>query len=85
MVYQRQEKAIKRKEYDSALYYVNQDSCALDVSFDCLVGKSDHNIDLALLDKVLAIQQLPDKDREYLMYSIDGLIQHAKTRLAYNK
>jgi len=30
-------------------------------------------------------KQLPDEDKEHIMYSIDGLIQHAKTRLAYKK
>lgn len=58
---------------------------ALDVSVDYLVGKTNTHIDQALLDKVLTIQQLPVEDREHIMYSIDGLIQHAKTRLAYKK
>jgi len=58
----------------------------LKVSLDYLIlGKTDITIDQALLDKVLSIQQLPDEDREHIMYSIDGLIQHAKTRLAYKK
>jgi transcriptional regulator with XRE-family HTH domain len=58
---------------------------ALKVSLDYLVGKSVQQIDQALLDKVLSIQQLPEEDREHILYSIDGLIQHAKTRIAYKK
>jgi transcriptional regulator with XRE-family HTH domain len=59
---------------------------ALKVSLDYLVlGKSDPTLDQALLEKVLSIQQLPDEDKEHIMYSIDGLIQHAKTRMAYKK
>lgn len=59
---------------------------ALKVSLDYLVlGKSELNLDQTLLEKVLSIQQLPEEDREHIMYSIDGLIQHAKTRLAYKK
>lgn len=59
---------------------------SLKVSLDYLVlGKSDLNIDQALLEKVLSIQQLPHEDREHILYSIDGLIQHAKTRAAYKK
>jgi transcriptional regulator with XRE-family HTH domain len=58
---------------------------ALEVSLDYLVGKSTAKIDQSLLDKLLTIQQLPEEDREHIMYSIDGLIQHAKTRLAYKK
>lgn len=58
---------------------------ALSVSVDYLVGKTDLNVDKSLLDKLLTIQQLPEEDREHILYSIDGLIQHAKTRLAYKK
>jgi len=59
---------------------------ALKVSLDYLaLGKSDVNVDQSLLDKLLTIQQLPEEDREHIIYSIDGLIQHAKTRLAYKK
>jgi transcriptional regulator with XRE-family HTH domain len=58
---------------------------ALSVSLDYLVGKTDLNVDKSLLDKLLTIQQLPEEDREHILYSIDGLIQHAKTRQAYKK
>jgi transcriptional regulator with XRE-family HTH domain len=58
---------------------------ALDVSVDYLVRKTTTHIDQSLLEKVLSIQQLPEEDREHILYSIDGLIQHAKTRLAYKK
>ncbi|RKR84473.1 helix-turn-helix protein [Mucilaginibacter gracilis] len=58
---------------------------ALGVSLDYLVGKAEQQIDQAILNKVLSIQQLPDEDKEHIMYSIDGLIQHAKTRMAYKK
>jgi len=58
---------------------------ALGISLDYLVGKTDLNIDQSLLDKLLTIQQLPDEDQEHILYSINGLIQHAKTRIAYKK
>jgi transcriptional regulator with XRE-family HTH domain len=56
---------------------------ALSVSLDYLVGKTDVQLDKAILDKVVSIQKLPEEDKNCIMYSIDGLIQHAKTRLAY--
>lgn len=56
---------------------------ALGVSLDYLVGNTDIELDKNILDKVVAIQKLPDEDRTHIMYSLDGLIQHAKTRLAY--
>ncbi len=57
----------------------------LNVSLDYLTGKAAIDIDQALLDQVLTIQQLPNEDREHILYAIDGLIQHAKNRLAYKK
>ena len=56
---------------------------ALGVSLDYLVGNTDVELDKDLLDKVVSIQKLPDEDKKAIMYSLDGLIQHAKTRLAY--
>jgi transcriptional regulator with XRE-family HTH domain len=79
---------IGRYERDEAIPSVeiaSKIADALNVSVDFLIGKSDLNIDKALLDKLLTIQQLPEEDREHILYSIDGLIQHAKTRLAYKK
>lgn len=56
---------------------------ALSVSLDYLVGNTDVLLDKNILDKVVAIQKLPEEDKTHIMYSLDGLIQHAKTRLAY--
>jgi transcriptional regulator with XRE-family HTH domain len=56
---------------------------ALGVSLDFLVGKTDVELDKNILDKVISIQKLPEDDKRCIMYSIDGLIQHAKTRKAY--
>jgi transcriptional regulator with XRE-family HTH domain len=56
---------------------------ALSVSLDYLVGKTDVELDNSILEKVISIQKLPDEDRNCIMYSIDGLIQHAKNRQAY--
>ena len=56
---------------------------ALGVSVDYLIGKTDVELDTSILDKVISIQKLPEEDRHCIMYSLDGLIQHAKTRQAY--
>lgn len=53
----------------------------LGVSIDYLVGKID--VDKTILEKIVTIQKLPDEDKEHIMYSLDGLIHQAKTRLAY--
>jgi transcriptional regulator with XRE-family HTH domain len=75
---------IGRYERDEAIPSVEVASKIADtlsVSLDYLMGKADQRIDQALL----SIQQLPDEDREHIMYAIDGLIQHAQTRLAYRR
>lgn len=56
---------------------------ALSVSLDYLVGNTDVQLDKSILDKVVAIQKLREEDKTHIMYSLDGLIQHPKTRLAY--
>ena len=56
---------------------------ALEVSLDYLVGNTDVELDKSLLDKIVSIQKLSAEDKNCIMYSIDGLIQHAKTRVAY--
>jgi hypothetical protein len=38
----------------------------------------------SILDKVVTIQKLSEEDKSHIMYSPDGLIQHAKTRMAIN-
>jgi len=56
---------------------------ALGVSLDYLAGTTDMELDKTIVNKILAIQQLPEEDQHCIMYSIDGLIHHAKTRQAY--
>ena len=56
---------------------------ALGVSLDYLVGKTDMELDQNMIDKVLTIQKLPEEDQKCILYSIDGLIQHALNRKAY--
>ena len=47
------------------------------VSIDYLVGKTDIELDQNILEKIIVIQKLPIDDKEHIMYSLDGLIQHA--------
>jgi transcriptional regulator with XRE-family HTH domain len=58
---------------------------ALGVSLDYLIGKTDVELDKSILDKIIAIQKLPEDDKHCIMYSIDGLLQHATIRQAYAK
>jgi transcriptional regulator with XRE-family HTH domain len=76
----------EREETQPSIEMASKLAEVLNVSLDYLVlGKTDVTVDQTLLEKVLSIQQLPEEDREHIKYTLDGLIQHAKTRLAYKK
>ena len=58
-------------------------SNALGGSFDYLVGSTDVELDKSLMGKNVSIQRLAHEDKTCMMYSIDGLIRHTKTKSAY--
>lgn len=58
-------------------------SNALGVSLDYLVGNMDVEPYKSLMGNIVFIQQLACEDKICIMYSIDGLIQYAQTKLAY--
>lgn len=58
---------------------------AVGISLDYLVGNTDVELDKTILDKIITIQKLPERDKTCIMHSLDGLIQHAKNRQAYSK
>ncbi|TWP25434.1 XRE family transcriptional regulator [Apibacter muscae] len=73
----------ERGEAKPSIEMASKIADCLGVSIDYLVGKIDVEIDKVILDKIIAIQKLPEEDKSHIMYSLDGLIQHAKNRLAY--
>lgn len=56
----------------------------LGVSLDYLTGKSDVLIDKALLDKLMMIHNMPNSDREHILFALDAMLRDAKARLAYS-
>lgn len=58
---------------------------ALDVSLDYLAGVSQSSIkDKKMIDRMNAILNLDDKDKECILFAIDGLLRDAKARKAYS-
>ncbi|MBL7955940.1 MAG: hypothetical protein JNJ91_12945 [Flavobacteriales bacterium] len=47
------------------------------------VDKSDTFKDAAMLKRLHELQALADKDREHILYALDGLLRDAKARKAY--
>ena len=73
----------EREEARPSIQMATQLADALQVSLDFLVGKTELQIDQAIIDKIMTIQQLPNDDKHCIMYAIDGLIRDAKARTAY--
>lgn len=55
----------------------------LGVSLDYLVGKVEQELDKEVVEQVLVLQRLPEKEREHILFTLNALIRDARTRLAY--
>jgi transcriptional regulator with XRE-family HTH domain len=55
----------------------------LEVSLDYLVGKVDQELDKDIVEQVLTLQQLPKKEKEHILFTLNALIRDAKSRFAY--
>lgn len=50
----------------------------LNVSLDYLVGKTDMELDKAMLKRIQLISKLPDKEKEYVFVFLDSFIDRMK-------
>ena len=73
----------ERREAKPSIDIAEKLAEALAVSIDFLVGKDDLLIDSELLNKVLMIQKLPEKDKEHILFALDAMLRDAKARVAY--
>ncbi|MFH1326469.1 MAG: helix-turn-helix transcriptional regulator [Candidatus Falkowbacteria bacterium] len=56
----------------------------LDVSLDYLTGNSEYPLkNKSMLERFNSILNLNDKDKEYILFTMDAMIRDAKTRRAY--
>ncbi len=65
----------------SSIDAVKKIATALDTTVGYLLGESNEGKtlkDTAMLKRLNDISALPDKDREHILYTIDGLIKSAK-------
>ena len=58
---------------------------ALGVSLDYLTGKTNVELDNSIIKRVVEIQSLPDEDKKHILYTLDGLLQNVRTKLAFGK
>ncbi len=73
----------ERDEVIPALDIACKIADALGVSLDHLSGKIEQEIDENVIKQVLAIQKLPEKDQDYIMFTLNALIRDSKSRYAY--
>lgn len=73
----------ERNEVKPSIEVATKIADALEVSLDYLVGHSDLLLEHNVLERILNIQKLSDKDQEHLFAMIDAFIRDAKTRQAY--
>jgi transcriptional regulator with XRE-family HTH domain len=55
----------------------------LGVSLDYLVGKTDMELDDTIVNRVLAISNLPKDRKDFILQTVDALLRDAKTQIAY--
>ena len=73
----------ERNEVKPSIEVASKIASALEVSLDYLVGNTDLKLDKAILKRVMEVQKLSDKDKEYLFAMMDAFLRAAKTRQAY--
>src|SRR5690554_4874343 len=58
---------------------------ALDVSLDYITVRSQNDLkDKKMIERFNSILSLQEKDKECILFAIDGLLRDAKTRQAYS-
>lgn len=68
----------ERNEVKPSIEMATNISNVLEVSLDYLVSKTDIEIDKQTQKRILDVQQLSDKDKEHIFYTLDNLIKAAK-------
>lgn len=74
----------ERDEMKPSIETATKLAAALNVSLDYLVGIADMQVfDKGLLNRIEDLATLPDKDRQGILFALDGLLRDAKARKAY--
>jgi len=70
----------ERDEVTPSVEVASKLADALDVSLDYLSGKTDTELDSAILDKIYGDSVMPKEDRKQVFLVIDALIRDFKAR-----
>lgn len=75
----------ERDEIKPSIDIASKLADALEVSLDYLTGKTDIELDNSIIQRVVAIQNLPKDDKVHILYALDGLLQNVRTKQAFAK
>jgi len=75
----------ERDEVKPSIEVASKIADTLEVSLDYLMGKTEVELDKSIINRVVAIQSLPDEDKSHILYTLDGLLQNVRTKLAFAK
>jgi len=75
----------ERDEVKPSIEVASKIADELEVSLDYLMGKTDVELDKAIIDRVVEIQTLPEEDKTHILYTLDNLLQNVRTRKAFSK
>ncbi len=74
----------ERDEMKPSIETATKLAAALEVSLDYLVGIAQMQVfDKGLLRRVEELANLPEQDRQGILFALDGLLRDAKARMAY--
>ena len=73
----------EREEVKPSIEVATNIANALGISLDYLVGTVDQELDKDILEKIVAIQQLNNEDKQHILTTIDALLRDSKARQTY--
>lgn len=74
----------ERDEVKPSIEVASKIADELKVSLDYLMGKTDIELDKAIVNRILEIQRLSQDDRDCILKNLDAFLRDAKTRQAYS-
>ncbi len=75
----------ERDEVKPSIEVASKIADELKVSLDYLMGKTEFELDRTIIQRVVEIQSLPNEDKSHILYTLDGLLQNVRTKLAFAK
>ena len=73
----------ERGEANPSIEQVMKIADVFGVSLDYLTGKVEEAIEPKLMKHMISLQKLPNKEREYILFTIEALVRDTMTRLSY--